>query len=76
MVPRMEQAFLDFVSEILGCRASMDTAYGAIPQWDSVMHIRLVMEIQERYGVEIPLEAIADIRKASDFLKFLPQNAG
>lgn len=75
MVQGMEQAFLAFVSDVLGCAATLETAYGAIPQWDSVMHIRLVMEIQERYGVEIPLKAIADIRKVSDFLKFLPKSA-
>ena len=27
------------------------------------------------FGIAIPLEAIADIRKVSDFLKFLPKSA-
>ena len=28
---------------------SEDTAYGTIEKWDSLMHMRMVMEIEEEY---------------------------
>ena len=63
--------FLEFVATVLGVdrpSLSLDTAYGTIPQWDSVMHLRLVMEIEERYRTDIPLERVPEIRTLGDFL--------
>ena len=63
--------FLEFVATVLGVDSralSLDTAYGTIPQWDSVMHLRLVMEIEERYQADIPLERVPEIRTLRDFL--------
>ncbi len=62
--------FYDFVASILKVpvsELSSDTSYGSIPEWTSIMHLRLVMEIEDKYGVEIPLEQIATIRKLYDF---------
>ena len=63
--------FLEFVATVLGVdrpSLSLDTAYGTIPQWDSVMHLRLVMEIEERYRADIPLERVPEIRTLRGFL--------
>ena len=48
-----------------------ETAYGAIPEWDSVMHLRLVMETEARYGSSIPLEAIPRLARLADFAPYL-----
>lgn len=56
-----ERQFLDFVAGIFEVTAdalTMETAYESIPQWDSVMHLRLVMEVQSEFNVDIPLEEI------------------
>lgn len=56
-----ERQFLDFVAGIFEMTAdalTMETAYESIPQWDSVMHLRLVMEVQSEFNVDIPLEEI------------------
>ena len=37
---------------------SFATDYGSIPEWDSIMHLRLIMEIQAHYCVDIPLEDV------------------
>jgi acyl carrier protein len=62
--------FLDFVAEILKVDASTlspDTRYGEVPEWDSLMHLRLIGEIEEHYGVKFPLENASDIQTLSDF---------
>ena len=43
------------------------TSYGSIPQWDSVNHLRLVMEAEERFGVSYPIERIPEMRTIGDF---------
>ena len=68
------EEFLDFVATVLGrdrAALSLETAYGTIPEWDSVMHLRLVMEIQDRYGVDIPLEKVPEMRTLGDFYAFV-----
>ena len=51
-------------------RASLSTAtsYGSIPEWDSVNHLRLVMEAEQRFGVHYPLERIPELKTIDDFL--------
>ena len=65
-----EREFLDFAAGLMGIPAdgvTLETAYQSVPQWDSVMHLRLVMELEEAYGVSIPLEAIGKLRTLRDF---------
>lgn len=64
--------FLAFVAELFEVpesTVSLETAYGSFPQWDSVMHLRLVMEVEERFGLSIPFERIPEIRTLGDFLR-------
>ena len=69
--------FLAFAASILGIpreSARMDTAYGSIPQWDSVMHIRLVLELEERFGFQVPVGEIADARTLGALFAYACKN--
>ena len=64
--------FIAFAASVLGVsveRLSAGTACGDIPEWDSVMHLRLVMEAEARYGSSIPLESIPSLRTLADFAR-------
>ena len=68
------QEFYRFAARVLGVEAvDESTAYGSIPEWDSIQHLRLVMETQSRYGIDIPLEKIPSLHTISDFLNLLNQ---
>ena len=65
------EAFLVFAARLLGVpRESLSgaTAYGSVPAWDSVNHLRLVMEAEKRFGVRYPLETIPSLKTIDDFL--------
>ena len=47
---------------------TLDSAYGSIPEWDSVNHLRLVMEVEKRFGVSYALERIPSMLALRDFL--------
>ena len=69
-----ERDFLSFVANLFEVppeSLSLETAYESIPQWDSVMHLRLVMEAEARYGVSIPLETIPNLRTLADFVRVI-----
>ena len=65
------EAFTAFAAEVFGVdRHTLcgETKRGEIPQWDSVNHLRLVMEAEGRFGVSYPLEVIPGLAKLDDFL--------
>ena len=67
-----ESEFLRFVAGVMGVSAeklSLATAYGTIPEWDSVMHLRLVMGTEAAYGVSFPLEMVPELRTLADFYR-------
>ena len=63
--------FIAGVMEVEPDSLTEDTGYGTIEKWDSLMHMRIVMEIEEEYDVEIPLEDIPNIKTLKDFYKYI-----
>lgn len=69
-----EKSFLAFVAGIFEVPAeslSLDTAYESIPVWDSVMQLRLTLEIGAEYNIDIPVDEIADIKTLAGFYKYV-----
>lgn len=67
---KREDFFL-LASEIFEVERSLlneNTRYGDVSGWDSVNHLRLVMEAERRLGVSYPLEKIPLMRTLADFL--------
>ena len=65
-----EKEFLKFAARIIGVQPeslALHTAYGSIPKWDSIIHLRLVMEFEVAYGVSIPIEAVPELKTLGDF---------
>lgn len=70
----MEQKFLEFVADIFGVNVSeisLDTKYGEIPAWDSLMQLRLVGEIDDEFGVDIPIDEVPNIKTLRDYYKYI-----
>ena len=66
------EAFLALAARIFGVDAEKlpwTTARGSIPEWDSVNHLRLVMEAESEFGVRYPLERIPGLSTLEDFKK-------
>ena len=65
------EAFIAFAARLFGVERttlSPETAYGSLAQWDSVAHLRLVMEAEKRFGVSYGLETIPAMRTIRDFV--------
>ena len=56
------------IFEVERAAISETTRYGDVSGWDSVNHLRLVMEAERRFGFSYPLEKIPSMRTLSDFL--------
>ena len=69
--PMRREDFFALAARIFGVdRASIDgtTAYESIAGWDSVNHLRLVMEAEREFGVKYPFERIPSLMTLDDFL--------
>lgn len=65
------ETFLAFAAELLKvprASISLSTAHGSLPEWDSVAHLRLVMEAEARFGSSYPIEKIPALKTLGDFL--------
>lgn len=66
------EAFLALAARVFGVpreRLGDACAYGTPPEWDSVNHLRLVMEAEKAFGVSYPLGRIPEMRAIDDFLR-------
>ena len=69
--PTRREEFFALAARIFGAdRVAIDgaTAYESIPGWDSVNHLRLVMETERAFGVKYPFERIPSLMTLNDFL--------
>ena len=69
----LPQAFFELAADVFGVGAealSPETAFGSIEGWDSVNHLRLVMETEAKFGKPIPLEAVPGLRTLADFGRY------
>lgn len=65
--------FLDFIATVMHVDASQlseNTAYGEFEKWDSLMHLQLVMAVEENYDVEIPIDEVSNIKTLADLYKY------
>ena len=70
------QEFINFIAGVMDVdpsELSGDTAFGQHKKWDSLMHMRLVMEIEQEYDVEIPIDEVPNIKTLKDFCKYIEQ---
>ena len=67
------QDFLAFVAGVMQvdpAEISGETRFKEYKKWDSLMHMRLVMEIEEEYDVEIPIDEVPNIKPLNDFYRY------
>jgi len=70
----MERKLVAVVAATLGVDPgllTLDTSAEEIEKWDSMAQINIVSEIEEEFGVRIPIEQIAKLRRIRDFLPYL-----
>ena len=71
------EKFLSFIADILEVdksTLSLETSQDDVETWDSLMQLRLLGEIEAKYGVMIPMERISTIKKLNDFYQYIKES--
>lgn len=68
----MEQ-FLEFIATVMKVDVSElneETSFKVHPKWDSLMHMKLVMSVEDEYDTEIPLDQVPNIKTLKDLYQY------
>lgn len=63
------ERYIEIVAEIVEVDTNtlaLDTAFEDIPEWDSMLTLTLVMELEAEYGISIPMECLNGITTLGD----------
>lgn len=66
--------FLEFMAEILEVdkdTLTLETTQEEVETWDSLMQLRLVGEIEMKYGIMLPMDEIAKVTTIGGFYEFV-----
>jgi acyl carrier protein len=50
-----------------------DLAFGDLPQWDSLGHMEVMLRLEERFGVAIDTDTIAQLISVPEICKYLEE---
>lgn len=51
-----------------------DLSFGDLPQWDSMGHMEVMMQLEERFGVEVSADTIAALTSVPAICNYLKEN--
>jgi acyl carrier protein len=67
----------DLIAEALQVSVDAVTAelsFGDLPQWDSMGHMEVMALLEERFGVEISADTIANLTSVGSICSYLTEN--
>ena len=65
----VENTFLNVFPEVNEAEFNWDDTPTDYENWDSFAHLRLVSQIEKKFGIELDLDDANNLNSASDFLK-------
>ena len=68
----MKDKIIAMIEEILNVpkgTVTEDTMSGDLEEWDSLAHVAIIGELEERFGISIPLEEAIEIEGVREILE-------
>lgn len=66
--------FLNIFPEINESSFDWDKVQNDYENWDSFAHLRIVTEIEEKFGISLEMDDFVYIQNAAGFLKIIKEN--
>jgi acyl carrier protein len=75
---QFERSFREVLEDVLGWGLDLrdDDGFGTIEGWDSLAQIRLVHELETRFGVRLPDSALLDAQSVSSLKRLVLDGGG
>ena len=69
----LEIKALKVISKVLGREVKMTDEISEIEEWDSLRHLQIILELEDAFGVNIPMERVGDLKAVRDLVKTLKE---
>ena len=67
----MEEKIIQWISSILRVSVTRNSSRGNTEQWDSLRHLQIIAGLEEEFGIDIPIDKVAEILSVSDILRYV-----
>lgn len=54
----------------------LDTAIGDLPEWDSLHHLQIIVELENEFGIKYSPEDLAELEDVSDLIALTKEIIG
>lgn len=74
----MEQKVIGIIARILEVdveELEMDTAIGDLPEWDSLHHLQIIVELQKEFNIKYSQDDLAELEDVSDLITLTKEMA-
>lgn len=68
------KALLAAAFQLTPADISESLSFGDLPQWDSMGHMEVMLALEERFGVEINADTIAELTSFAEIGAYVEQN--
>lgn len=64
-------AFMAGILEVDQASLTLETSQDDVQTWDSLMQLRLLGEVEAKYGCMIPIDQVSALKTLGDFYQFV-----
>ncbi|MDE6285643.1 MAG: acyl carrier protein [Muribaculaceae bacterium] len=75
----MEEKIIGIISRVLGVDTEdveLDTAIGDLPEWDSLHHLNIIVELENTFNIKYSAEDLAEIEDVADLISLTKETIG
>lgn len=75
----MDEKILNIIAKVLKVDIEdieLDTAIGDLPEWDSLHHLHLIVELENEFGIKYSPEDLAELEDVSDLISLTKDSIG
>jgi acyl carrier protein len=69
----MKEKIIEIITRTLGLNIGTiteNTAISEVENWDSLMQLMILSELNDQLGIKIPIEDALEIKSVAEFIKF------
>lgn len=67
----MKNKIINLVSKVLECKVDENSTKDNTENWDSLNHVKLILELQEKFEIKVPTEDIDKILSVKDIIDYV-----
>lgn len=62
---------VELLTRVVGCPVDVSSSRENTTEWDSLNHLKLLLELNERFKIRIPFEDYGKLNSVQDIVRFL-----